>query len=144
MIMFLAFRFAMISSNASPLRGSLVARKARQMTARFKAGDYVVYRKQKFSVHPGARAKDIRPAPFGDYYSYEVDKFWIVVAVEPSNEITVCTKRGKRLTLRADDPALRRAYWLERLLFRHRFPALQATEPPPSHKPPNEQRPNAD
>jgi hypothetical protein len=93
------------------------------MTARFKAGDCVIYRKQKFSVHPGPHAKGIYPAPYGDSYSYEVDKFWTVVAVLPNNEITVCTRRGKQLTLRADDPALRHAHWLERILFRHRFPA---------------------
>jgi hypothetical protein len=92
------------------------------MSALFKPGDYVIYRKQKFSLHPGPHAKDVRPCPQGDFYSYEVDKFWLVVAVERTNKITVCTRRGKRLILSADDPALRRAGWLERFMFRHRFP----------------------
>jgi hypothetical protein len=112
------------------------------MTAQFTPGDRVIYRKQKFSVRPGPQAKRIYPAPYGDSYSYEVDKFWTVVAVQPNNEIVVCTRRGKQLTLAADDPALRRANWLERLLFRHRFPALKPAVPttapqdsPPSHLP---------
>lgn len=92
------------------------------MSTFFNPGDYVVYRKHKCSVHPGRHAKEIRPCPNGDYYSYEVDKFWLVVAVECANKITVCTRRGKRLTLDAHDPALRRARWLERFMFRHRFP----------------------
>jgi hypothetical protein len=100
------------------------------MTAHFKPGDCVIYRKQKFSVHPGPHAKDIRPAPYGDFYSYEVDKFWLVVAVERNNEITVRTRRGKHLTLNADDPALRRARWLERFLYRHRFPVPKVGDSP--------------
>jgi hypothetical protein len=92
------------------------------MSALFNPGDYVIYRKQKCSVHPGSHAKEIRPSPHGDLYSYEVDKFWLVVAVESANKVTVCTRRGKRLTLNTNDPALRRARWLERFMFRHRFP----------------------
>jgi hypothetical protein len=89
-----------------------------------KPGDQVIYRKQKHSTHPGRRAADVDPAPHGDDYAYQVDKFWTVIAVEPGGEVLVCTRRGKRLTIRADDPALRRAQWWERLLFRHRFPAV--------------------
>jgi hypothetical protein len=98
------------------------------MPAHFKPGDYVVYRKKKVSVHPGPHAKRVYPAPNGDTYSYDVDKFWTVVAVQPNNEIVVCTRRGKRLIVNAADPALRRARWLERLLFRRRFPVLQPAD----------------
>ena len=96
------------------------------MRTLFKPGDYVIYRKQKFSLHPGNHARDIRPAPHGDSYSYEVDKFWTVLGTEPDEKIVVCTRRGKRLRLNAGDPALRRAYWWERFLFRRRFPVLQS------------------
>jgi hypothetical protein len=44
------------------------------MTAHFQPGDCVIYRKQKYSVHPGPHAKGIDPTPQGDYYSYYVDK----------------------------------------------------------------------
>jgi hypothetical protein len=94
------------------------------MARRFKPGDYVIYRKPKFSVHPGPHARSISPAPNGDSYSYAVDKYWRVIAVQPNQEIVICTRRGKRHTLPVDDPALRRAHWWERLLLRHRFPAL--------------------
>src|SRR5262249_15657052 len=96
------------------------------MTAHFKAGDYVVYRKKKVSLHPGPHAKSIYPAPNGDYYSYDVNKFWTVVEVQANDEMVVWTRRGKRLTLNASDPALRRAGWWERLLFRRRFPPLES------------------
>jgi hypothetical protein len=92
------------------------------MRVRFKRGDCVIYRKQKFSVRPSRQARDIHPAPAGDFYSYEIDKFWTVVAVQANDDITVCTRRGKQLTLNAQDPALRRARWFEWFLFRHRFP----------------------
>lgn len=91
-------------------------------------GDCVIYRKQKYSLRPGPHARDISPAPHGDYYSYEVDKFWTVLSVQPNDQVVVCTRRGKQLTLHADDPALRRAYWWERLLFRRRFPVLKAAD----------------
>jgi hypothetical protein len=98
------------------------------MTAHFQPGDFVIYRKHKFSVHPGPNAKGIFPAPHGDYYSYCVDKFWRVISVQPNHEVVICTRRGKQHTVAADDPALRRATWWERLLFRHRFPALTPPE----------------
>jgi hypothetical protein len=95
------------------------------MRVRFLPGDYVIYRKQKFSAHPGPGAKNIYPTPNGDTYSYAVDKFWIVVAVQPNGRIMVRTRRGKQFELNADDPALRRAHWLLRLWFWDRFPALK-------------------
>ena len=98
------------------------------VAAHFKPGDCVIYRKQKFSVHPGPHAKYVYPAPYGDFYTYEVHKFWTVVAVQPNNEIVVCTRRGKHLTLNAEDTALRRATLLEWLFYRHRFPVVTATD----------------
>ncbi len=92
------------------------------MRAHFHPRDFVIYRKHKFSVHPGPNAKGVFPAPHGDYYSYCVDKFWRVISVRPTHEVVICTRRGKQHTVAADDPALRRASWWERLLFRHRFP----------------------
>jgi hypothetical protein len=97
------------------------------MAAHFKLGDCVVYRKPKFSVNPGPNAKDIHPAPHGDFYDYAVDKFYRVIDVLPDHKIVVLTKRGRQHTLAAEDPALRRAYWWERLLFRHCFPPLPPT-----------------
>jgi hypothetical protein len=98
------------------------------MAAQFERGDCVIYRKQKISVRPGPHARDIHPAPHGDSYSYEVDKFWTVIAVQSDGQITVRTRRGKQLTLNAGDPALRRANWLERLIFRRRFPPLETVD----------------
>jgi hypothetical protein len=92
------------------------------MSARFRPGDVVVYRKQKVSVHPGHHARDIEPAPHGDSYSYSVEKFWRVVAVRPDGTLVVRTPKGKQHTVAAGDPNLRRAHWWERLLSWHRLP----------------------
>jgi hypothetical protein len=97
------------------------------MTLSFKPGDCVIYRKQKFSVHPGPRARDIHPAPNGDFYTYSVPKLYRVVSVEPT-QVVVRTRRGRQRTLAAGDPGLRRAHWWEWLLLRDRFPTLAAAE----------------
>jgi hypothetical protein len=98
------------------------------MRSPFKPGDFVIYRKPKFSVHPGAHARDVCPSPNGDQYSYYVNKFWTVIAVEPGQNVVVRTRRGKQLTVPVGDPALRPARWWERILFRRRFPTLPAAE----------------
>jgi len=87
-----------------------------------KPGDQVIYRKRKYSVRPTPHARFVMPSSNGDDYSYDVDKFWVVIDVRPDHQLVVCTRRGKRVTVDAQDPALRRARWWERLLFRHRFP----------------------
>jgi hypothetical protein len=98
------------------------------MPAVFQPGDVVVYRKQKSSTRPGPNAQDIKPARFGDTYNYSVDKFWRVLDVHPDKTLVVLTRRGKQHTISADDPALRRAYWWELLLFRSRFPPRKIAE----------------
>ena len=95
------------------------------MRTRFSRGDHVIYRKQKFSAHPGPGAKNIYPTANGDAYSYAVDKFWTVVAVQPNGRIVVRTRRGKQFELSSDDPALRRAHWLVRFWYWNRFPVLE-------------------
>lgn len=90
-------------------------------------GDFVVYRKTKHSTHPGRRAANIQPSRHGETYSYTVDKYWTVQEVHPDGTLRLVTRRGKQITLSADDPMLHRATWLERLLYRSRFPASTTT-----------------
>ncbi|HTU19954.1 MAG TPA: hypothetical protein VMG10_17960 [Gemmataceae bacterium] len=97
------------------------------MLAHFRPGDVVVYRKQKISLHPCRHARDVYPARHGDSYSYAVEKFWRVDAVQPDNTLVVRTRRGKQHTIAANDPNLRRAHWWERLVFSHRFPPHTAS-----------------
>lgn len=97
------------------------------MKAQFHPGDLVIYRKQKISLCPPRGARHVSPAVHGDHYSYLVDKFWTVIAVEPNDAILVRTRRGKELRIPAEDPCLRPASWLERLVFRRRFPAFVRT-----------------
>ena len=92
------------------------------MAVHFKPGDCVIYRKQKFSAHPGPNAKAVWPAANGDHYTYFVEKFYRVVALEPDDRIVVLTRRGRQRTLDATDLCLRRARWWHRVLLRRRFP----------------------
>ena len=91
------------------------------MSSQFKVGDWVIYRQQKHSTSPGPRAENIRPARRGEEYTYQVDKFWIVVAVNPDGSIVAKTRTGKEHVLDRDDLSLRKARWWERILWRSRF-----------------------
>jgi hypothetical protein len=92
------------------------------MSTRFRPGEVVVYRKHKSSLHPGHRARDVQPAPHGDSYSYSVEKFWLVVAVQSGNTLVCRTRKGKLHAVAADDPNVRPLRWWEKLFLRHRFP----------------------
>lgn len=109
--------------------------------ADYHPGDWVIYRKTKFSTHPGPRAQNVSPARCGEKYAYTVDKFWVVVQVLSGGELLVQTRRGKAHRVSAGDPDLHRARWWERLLFRQRFAAITQGErqtptptPSPSHR----------
>jgi hypothetical protein len=91
---------------------------------RYKPGALVIYRVAKFSTHPGPRAKDIAPAPKGETYSYEVDKFWVVADSGRDGKVRLRTRRGKEHVVDSDDPRLRPARWWERLMYKSRFPSL--------------------
>ena len=88
---------------------------------RYSLGDWVVYRKTKYSASPGPRAKEIAPEPNGEAYLYCVEKFWVVASVE-NGRVGLKTRRGKQHTIDSSDPNLRPARWWERLLYRDRFP----------------------
>ncbi len=87
----------------------------------FTAGDRVIYRREKHSTSPGPRARNIDPAPLGEFYSYEVDKFWTVKEVRNGN-VVLLTRRGKTHTVNSGDPRLRHANWWERLIHGGKFP----------------------
>ena len=61
----------------------------------FRQGDWVVYRRLKFTTHPGHRAHDVDASAHGDYYSYFVDKFWVVAEVLADHQLLLKTRRGK-------------------------------------------------
>lgn len=93
---------------------------------RYKPGDHVVYRKTKFSTHPGPRAMRIRGAARGDDYNYVVDKLWTVKAVRRDGMLEVVTRRGKTHLLSPRDRSLRKASVLDEMKFRGRFPTARA------------------
>lgn len=93
----------------------------------YKKGDWVIYRMQKTSDHPGPRAQIRSAAPRGDLYNYIVDKFWIVNDVMDNGRVDVVTRRGKHRIIETTDPRLRKASWLERIFFAGRFRTVANT-----------------
>lgn len=89
--------------------------------ATFQVGDWVIYRKTKFSSLPGPRARNVAASESGEGYAYNVDKYWIVTDVLPDGAVQVMTRRGKQLQFASLDPNLRRASWWQRLRCRRRF-----------------------
>ena len=96
------------------------------MRTPYAAGDWVVYRKSKRSSAPGPRAQCVKASSAGEKYSYVVDKFWVVDAVLPGDKLLLRTRRGKLHEVDAHDENLRCANWLQRLIYRHRFPRSQS------------------
>ncbi len=94
------------------------------MAKPYRTGDPVIYRKLKHSVHPGERAKNVEPAPNGDYYTYEVDKFWTVADLTEDGKLVLVTRRGKKHVISPNDPNVRRANLWERFLYADRFPPI--------------------
>lgn len=88
----------------------------------FQIGDWVVYRKEKVSTHPGPRACEVFPSEHGEDYSYIVPKFWQIVEIPDETHVVVSTRTGKRHTLNIEDSHLQKASLFERLRYRARFP----------------------
>lgn len=99
------------------------------MKRNYKPGDAVVFRVTKQSTDPGPRAVDIHPAPSGETYSYQVDKYWTVREIQSDGTLQLVTRRGKQRTVLPDDLRLRRARWWERWFYSDRFPKLAQIPP---------------
>lgn len=95
----------------------------------FQRNDWVIYRKQKSSVSPGPRASEVHAAGKGNSYRYVVEKYWVVEEVLDDDRLKICTRRGKRHLVDANDPSMRKARWWERLLYRSRFEAIDLNSP---------------
>jgi hypothetical protein len=94
----------------------------------YQPGDPVIFRATKFTSHPGPRAKHVTPAPRGEFYEYEVDKFWVVAEVREDGQLLLKTRRGKEHVVEPDAPRLRRPRWWELLWWRKKFPSLKDLE----------------
>ena len=88
---------------------------------RLKPGDWVIYRKQKYSTSPGPRAKDVAAAPHGESYAYLVDKLWVVKQLLDDDQVLLVTRTGKQHRISLSDPNVRPANWWERWIYRERF-----------------------
>ena len=92
-----------------------------------KVGDPVIFRKTKHTARPGRRAMRVSPEPLGEYYTYEVDKFWAVAEIDDSTKVvTVVTRGGKQHRVKLDDPRLRTPNWWEWIRYHSRFPVPEA------------------
>jgi hypothetical protein len=94
----------------------------------FRVGEPVIFLVSKISQHPAPRAKHVFPAPAGETYSYQIEKFWTVAEVQSDGHLVLVTRRGKQHTVEISDPRLRPASWWERWVYRSRFPALSSTQ----------------
>lgn len=103
------------------------------MESRFKVNDWVICTREKYGLSPGKRAKNISPAPHGDLYSYEVDKYWIVREVNDQN-LVLETRTGKQHVVSLNDRRIRVASWWERWLYRNRFPAKNPANTTPTSR----------
>ncbi len=93
------------------------------MSRHYRAGDRVVYTRDKCTSCPGPRAKNVDAAPKGELYQYQVDKFWRVAEVAINGDLILKTRRGKSHRVQDDDPRLRKASLFEILFRRKYFPA---------------------
>jgi hypothetical protein len=96
----------------------------------YQPGDRVVYRAQKFSMHPTLQAEAVEPLSSGEGYSYLVVKYWVVAQVLADDQLAVITRRGKQRIIAASDPRLRPATWWERWTKAGRFPQWPAAREP--------------
>ena len=94
------------------------------MKREYQPGDRVIFRVTKQSADPGPRAIDVFPAPSGETYSYQIEKFWTVRQVVSDQTLQLVTRRGKQRDVSKDDLRMRHARWWERWLYRKRFPSL--------------------
>ena len=108
--------------------GNGVLRVTDMIQRAYRINESVVYCLTKHSVRPGQRARLVDPAPRGDWYTYCVDKYWLVEDVLSDNELILRTRRGKRRRVRSDDPNLRRPSLWERLVLAKRFPKPSESE----------------
>ena len=92
---------------------------------RYHPGDWVVYRKQKYSDSPGPRAKAVNAAPRGETYTYFVDKLWVVKQQLADDQVLLVTRTGKQHAVSAADRNLRPARWWERWMYADRFRAAE-------------------
>jgi hypothetical protein len=113
----------MVNSAYIPERSEIRPRQ-NEMKNEYKPGDPVIFRVTKQSTDPGPRAVDVHPAPSGETYSSQVDKFWAVSDVLAGDAIALVTRRGKQRTVLVNDVRLRHARWWERWLYADRFPKL--------------------
>ncbi|NQU43478.1 hypothetical protein HQ520_09340 [bacterium] len=91
-------------------------------TRKLEAGNPVLYQITKTSEHPGPRAQGVDPAPHGDTYTYQVEKYWRVKKVLEDGRLVLVTRRGKEHVCDPADPQLHPARLLKRVLYRNRFP----------------------
>jgi hypothetical protein len=91
----------------------------------FKIGDVVVYRRLKFTTHPGRWAHDVSASANGDDYSYFVDKFWVVADLLTDHNLLLKTRRGKTHIVGEHDLNLRHTSLWDRIRYRQRFAELR-------------------
>jgi hypothetical protein len=91
-----------------------------------KPGDMVIVTQTHRRPCPSKRATAVYPEPRGEDYCYTVQKYWIVLEVQPDGVAKFLTRRGKIRYLTATNPAVRRASFWERIFYRGRFASAKS------------------
>jgi hypothetical protein len=87
---------------------------------KYKVEDKVVFRVHKTATSPGQRAKNVRPDEKGEFYNYEVDKYWKVRETK-RDSVILETRTGKRHEVLCNNRKLRKANLIERILYKEKF-----------------------
>jgi hypothetical protein len=95
----------------------------------YRTGDWVVYGERRFTTCPSRQAHDIDASENGDFYSYTIDKHWVVAEVRTDGKLLLRTKRGTSHVIDASDLKLRHATLWERIRYRNRFTEIVRVAP---------------
>jgi hypothetical protein len=87
----------------------------------YAVGDHVVYHKPRHCPPSDGRSWNICASRHGDAHP---NKYWIVSSVLTDGMIEVMSAKWKVHPVKENDTNLRKASFIERLLFWHRFPPL--------------------
>jgi hypothetical protein len=89
-------------------------------------GAPLVDRRQEISTLPVADAVDLRSSERGEYYYYSLVNYLRVTRLLDDGRIIAVTRDNKRLCLSSNDSQLRKARFIERTIYRSRFPSVAA------------------
>lgn len=93
----------------------------------FRVGDRVVLRTRQTAAAPPAGLECAHRSRYGEDYTYVLDEYCRVASPPAADRVTLHSATGRTLSVRRNDPRLRRATIVERVLHADRFNAQRAS-----------------